>query len=128
MRNSVVTALFSTLIRPSTLSAFSVHTRRPHRPVLVDVGQISRSIGSRRTHIRSSSRTTITMASNSEATTFTVTASTSKLPSLSGKIQRTLDPSVVLMQEMIGQYAADRKDRRRLYSPAKGLGYWHTPR
>jgi DNA-binding transcriptional MocR family regulator len=100
MRNSVVTALLSTLIRASTLSAFSVPTRS-HRALV-----------------------TVTMASKAEPAT---TTGTSTLPSLSGKIQRTLDPCVVLMKDMIGQYSADWKDRGGIFSLAQGVVYWSPP-
>jgi aspartate/methionine/tyrosine aminotransferase len=123
MRNSVVTALLSTLIRPSTLSAFTVHTRPHSRAPLF--GQ-SRSISSR-THTRSSSRTTVTMASQAEPTKVTTATKVTTLPSLSDKIQRTLDPCVVLMKDMIGQYAAKWKDRGGIYSLAQGVVYWSPP-
>jgi aspartate/methionine/tyrosine aminotransferase len=120
MRNSVVTALLSTLIRPSTLSAYSVHTRSYR--ALVNVGR-SRSISSR-TNTKSIPSSTITMASKAEPATTTGSAT---LPSLSGKIQRTLDPCVVLMKDMIGQYSADWKDRGGIFSLAQGVVYWSPP-
>jgi DNA-binding transcriptional MocR family regulator len=130
MRMSVVTALLSSLIRASTISAVSVRNTRSHHWALVNVG---RSISSSsRTNSRSSvsSRTIVTMASKSEPTTTSTTAAvaaSSTLPSLSGKIQRTLDPCVVLMKDMIGQYAAEWKDRGGIYSLAQGVVYWTPP-
>jgi aspartate/methionine/tyrosine aminotransferase len=121
MRNSIVTALLSSLIRASTVSAFSVHTR-PHS-ALVNVG---RSISSRtNSKSRNNLRTIVTMASTSEPTTAIATSTT--LPTLSGKIQRTLDPCVVLMKDMIGQYSDEWKDRGGIYSLAQGVVYWNPP-
>jgi aromatic aminotransferase len=48
-------------------------------------------------------------------------------PGISSKIQRTLDPCVVLMKDLIGQYAHDWKDRGGIFSLAQGVVYWKPP-
>lgn len=61
-------------------------------------------------------------------TQLSMTSSVTKtLPTLSRKIQRTLDPCVVLMKEIIGQYSDEWKDRGGIYSLAQGVVYWDPP-
>jgi aromatic aminotransferase len=50
-------------------------------------------------------------------------------PGISSKIQRTLDPCVVLMKDLIGQYAQDwNKDNKGgIFSLAQGVVYWKPP-
>lgn len=48
-------------------------------------------------------------------------------PTLSRKIECTLDPCVVLMKEMIGQYADEWKDKGGIFSLAQGVVYWTPP-
>jgi aromatic aminotransferase len=51
---------------------------------------------------------------------------TIKLP-LSRHIQATLAPCVVLMKDLMGQYAADWKERGGIQSLAQGVVYWRPP-
>lgn len=48
------------------------------------------------------------------------TSGTTPRPGISQKITRTLDPCVVLMKEMVGQYADEWKDRGGIFSLAQG--------
>jgi aspartate/methionine/tyrosine aminotransferase len=48
-------------------------------------------------------------------------------PSLSPRILETLDPCVVLMKDMIGQYAPLWEDRGGIFSLAQGIVYWEPP-
>jgi len=70
-------------------------------------------------HLRSITTTRLAMASSSSSKVL--------LPRLSGKIRRTLDPCVVLMKEMIGQYASSWEDRGGIHSLAQGVVYWTPP-
>lgn len=74
----------------------------------------------------SKSEPTTGAAAAAAAGTATVTGS-STLPSLSGKIRNTLDPCVVLMKDMIGEYASEWKDRGGIFSLAQGVVYWNPP-
>lgn len=47
--------------------------------------------------------------------------------SVSQNIQRTLDPCVVLMKELVGRHAASWEDRGGIYSLAQGVVYWKPP-
>ncbi|GKY91676.1 hypothetical protein MPSEU_000139400 [Mayamaea pseudoterrestris] len=49
------------------------------------------------------------------------------LPKISKRIEKTLDPCVVLMKEMIGSYSAEWQDRGGIYSLAQGVVYWKPP-
>ena len=51
----------------------------------------------------------------------------SKLPTMSTKVQQTLDPCVVLMKQLIGQYADQWKDKGGIFSLAQGVVYWKPP-
>ena len=55
------------------------------------------------------------------------TPSEKTITHLSPKIKNTLDPCVVLMKEMIGQYADDWKDKGGIFSLAQGVVYWNPP-
>jgi len=48
-------------------------------------------------------------------------------PAVSQKITNTLDPCVVLMKEMVGQYADEWKDKGGIFSLAQGVVYWRPP-
>ena len=50
-----------------------------------------------------------------------------QLPSLSRNVERTLDPCVVLMKDLVGQYADLWKDKGGIYSLAQGVVYWKPP-
>jgi hypothetical protein len=52
---------------------------------------------------------------------------TSACPPFSKKIEKTLDPCVVLVKEMIGSYAAEWEGRGGIYSLAQGVVYWKPP-
>lgn len=52
---------------------------------------------------------------------------TSTVPQLSTKIQATLDPCVVLMKELVSEYADAWKDRGGIFSLAQGVVYWQPP-
>jgi aromatic aminotransferase len=57
-----------------------------------------------------------------------MSSSTSQeLPSVSSRIQSTLDPCVVLMKELIGRYAHLWNDKGGIYSLAQGVVYWKPP-
>lgn len=49
------------------------------------------------------------------------------MPSVSSRIQGTLDPCVVLMKELIGQYAHLWKNKGGIFSLAQGVVYWKPP-
>ena len=49
------------------------------------------------------------------------------MPSVSSRIQNTLDPCVVLMQELIGRYAHLWDDKGGIFSLAQGVVYWKPP-
>ena len=57
----------------------------------------------------------------------TLALSKMTLPRTSGRIQRTLDPCVVLMKEMIGEYAELWQERGGIFSLAQGVVYWNPP-
>jgi len=54
-------------------------------------------------------------------------ASDTAVPKLSPQIERTLDPCVVLMKEMIGQYSDQWTSKGGIYSLAQGVVYWKPP-
>ncbi|KAL7581132.1 hypothetical protein ACA910_005931 [Epithemia clementina (nom. ined.)] len=54
-------------------------------------------------------------------------AKTQVLPSFSRNVERTLDPCVVLMKDLVGQYADSWKDKGGIYSLAQGVVYWKPP-
>jgi len=49
------------------------------------------------------------------------------LPSISSNVERTLDPCVVLMKELVGQYADLWEDKGGIFSLAQGVVYWKPP-
>ena len=57
----------------------------------------------------------------------TTTDSSTDLPNVSARIQSTLDPCVVLMKELIGQYAHLWEDKGGIFSLAQGVVYWKPP-
>jgi len=54
---------------------------------------------------------------------------TSVVPSFSSRVERTLDPCVVLMKRMIGEYAPlwDKDEKGGICSLAQGVVYWNPP-
>jgi len=50
------------------------------------------------------------------------------MPSVSSRIQDTLDPCVVLMKDLIGKYAHAWDDRGGIFSLAQGVVYWKPPK
>ena len=71
---------------------------------------------------------TSSKASSSELSGFDSTSSMSaKIPSVSSRIQCTLDPCVVLMKELIGKYAHLWDDKGGIFSLAQGVVYWKPP-
>lgn len=69
------------------------------------------------------SKTTSSEASGLDPTN----SMTSKIPSVSSRIQGTLDPCVVLMKELIGKYAHLWDDKGGIFSLAQGVVYWKPP-
>jgi aromatic aminotransferase len=49
------------------------------------------------------------------------------MPSISGRIRKTLDPCVVLMKQLVRQYAAGWVHKGGIYSLAQGVVYWEPP-
>ena len=60
-------------------------------------------------------------------TTSSSDTTTTRLPAISPKIKLTLDPCVVLMKEMIGQYATEWNKKGGIFSLAQGIVYWSPP-
>ena len=54
-------------------------------------------------------------------------SNSNRVPPISTKVERTLDPCVVLMKELIGQYADLWKDKGGIFSLAQGVVYWTPP-
>ena len=60
-------------------------------------------------------------------TTTTTSTTGTGVPPLSTKIRGTLDPCVVLMKDLVGQYAPAWKDKGGIFSLAQGVVYWTPP-
>lgn len=58
-----------------------------------------------------------------------LSSSTNKRPLLSSRVLETLDPCVVLMQELVGQYAPiwNTDEKGGIFSLAQGVVYWKPP-
>jgi aspartate/methionine/tyrosine aminotransferase len=56
-----------------------------------------------------------------------IAAQVTAVPTISSKIQSTLDPCVVLMKAMIGQYAAEWEAKGGIFSLAQGVVWWREP-
>jgi aspartate/methionine/tyrosine aminotransferase len=82
-------------------------------------GAFSAGAGARVTFLRR--RRSVRVANNMSTTP------PARLPSLSKKVRATLDPCVVLMKDLIGQYADLWKDRGGIFSLAQGVVYWKPP-
>ena len=90
-------------------------------------------LGARRRSLRSALLFSTDSNSNSQQSMESMSNASPKaaingdLPPLSQNVERTLDPCVVLMKDLIGQHADLWKDKGGIFSLAQGVVYWKPP-